>query len=778
MPWAIPSTVDGSVSALEVPSSYSFFNVEATVFCIAAVSILLFKQFTVFNDNEVQRAFTKILLVQLGYFASMIVRVLVDVGVLPHTWLAYCIATVINYGLYGYCAYLVFIYLELYQKSEWFKYIRPSQVHTIPFVINMILLITSPLLGAYFSVSEDVVFSTGPLLPLMIVINLGYPLAALAFYIRENHKYRKQIPFAELQTNIVFPLCFITFGPLSALQWRIPLLVYGLVLADLFVYVHYTELLMRERNNALQAEKEIANERNRAKSTFLSNMSHDIRTPMNAIIGFTNLALANINSPDKVREYLVKIQASNNHLLSLINDVLEMSRIESGKIEIEETSCALPEILHDLNAIIIGQVEAKQQELFMDAVNVLHENIFCDKLRLNQVLLNLLSNAIKYTPSGGKIFVRVKEEPCAREGYASFVISVKDNGIGMTPEFAAKVFEAFERERTSTISKIQGTGLGMAITKRIVEMMNGQITVETEKGKGTEFVVHLDLRVQEGATERPRPALPTEFHALVVDDDFNVCDSTTQMLVEMGLRAEWTLSGKEAILRAKQAIERKDRFDLFLIDLRLHDLNGIEVARQIREVVGEDIPLLMMTAYDWPAIRDEAIAAGVNGFCNKPIFMSEMHNVLEKTLNVKSAVEAPKEETTQAAVSFQGRRLLLVDDMPVNLEIATMLLEMNDFMVEQATDGDEAVEKVASSTPGYYDAVLMDIQMPRMNGYEAARAIRSLDDRELASIPILAMTANAFDEDKKAATDAGMNGHVAKPIDMDQLLGSLAEVLK
>ena len=759
---------------MPIPIGYAFYNIEATVFCIAAVAILLVKQLNTFNEDETQRTFSKILIVQLFYFVSMIVRVLVDIDVLPHTQTSYYIVNIVNFSLYVYCAYLVFVYLALYQRFERFLKNRHKHYFKLPLALSLAILFSSPLTGAYFSVSSSGIVTNGPLWWLMIFINLAYPLAALLSYMLKNYKHRKQIPFEELQITIVFPLCFIIVDPLASLQWRIPLRVYGLVLADLFVYIRYTDRLMRERSRALEAEKESATAQSKAKTMFLSNMSHDIRTPMNAIIGFTNLALMDTGNEIKVKEYLGKIQASSSHLLSLINDVLEMSRIESGKIELDETRCSLPEILHDLNTMIIGQVEAKQQELFMDAMNVTHENIFCDKLRLNQVLLNLLSNAVKYTPSGGSIAVRVIEVDEAPEGYASYIISVKDNGIGMTPEFAAKVFEAFERERTSTISRIQGTGLGMAITKRIIDLMHGTIEVETEPGMGTEFTVRLQFKVQESSGDDIQIASPSEFHALVVDDDFNVCDSTTKMLAEMGLRAEWTLSGKEAVLRAKQALELNDQFDIFLIDWRLRDLNGIETTRQIRATVAKEVPILLMTAYDWPAIRDEAIEAGVNGFCNKPLFISELHNTLERVLNVPSRfnAEAPAKEV----ISFKGKRLLLVDDIEVNREIATMMLEMNDFIVEQATDGEEAVEAVSQSEPGHFDAVLMDIQMPRMNGYEAARAIRALDNPKLANIPILAMTANAFDEDKKAAFDAGMNDHITKPIDIEQVLAALTKV--
>ncbi len=534
------------------------------------------------------------------------------------------------------------------------------------------------------------------------------------------------------------------------------------------------EAQIQEQQRLLETALEEAKRVNVAKTTFLSNMSHDIRTPMNAIIGFTNLALQTHGDAEKVTEYLGKIKTSSDHLLSLINDVLEMSRIESGKIELDEQPCSLPEILHSLNTIITGQVEGKQQTLNMDTLNVHDEDIYCDKLRLNQVLLNLLSNAVKYTPNGGAVSVRVEQREGAPTGYGSYRIQVKDNGIGMSPEFAARVFEAFERERNSTVSGIQGTGLGMAITKKIVDMMGGEISVETEQGKGTTFTVDVRFRIAEGAAKKDHRIVELDgIHALVVDDDFNTCDSTMKMLAKMGMRPEWTLSGKEAVLHARQAKEMGDGYGVFIIDLKLPDMNGVEVTRQIRAAIGADTPILLMTAYDWPAIKDEAQSAGINAFCNKPVFLSELHSALSRAIGSVADDGADGEEQKQA--DFSGMRLLLVDDMDVNREIAVMLLEMHGFAVEQAANGKEAVEKVERAEAGYYDAVLMDIQMPVMNGYEATREIRALGG-EKAKVPIVAMTANAFDEDRRAALEAGMNAHIAKPIDEEQLFGVLAEL--
>ena len=383
----------------------------------------------------------------------------------------------------------------------------------------------------------------------------------------------------------------------------------------------------KKMNQALSEAVHAAETANRAKSTFLSNMSHDIRTPMNAIIGFTTLAVSNINNREKVKDYLGKILSSSNHLLSLINDVLDMSRIESGKIHLEETEVSLSEILHDLKTIVSGQIHAKQLELYMDAMDVTDEDVYCDKTRLNQVLLNLLSNAVKFTPAGGTVSVRIKQFPGKQRDSGLYEIRVKDNGIGMSQEFAQRIFSPFERERTSTVSRIQGTGLGMAITKNIVDMMGGTIDIQTEQGKGSEFIVRLALRIQPEHHREEKIAELEGLKALVVDDDFNTCDSVTKMLVKVGMRSEWTLSGKEAVLRARQSMELGDAFHAYIIDWRLPDMNGIEVTRQIRGL-GDDTPIIILTAYDWSEIEVEARAAGVTAFCSKPMFMSDLRETL------------------------------------------------------------------------------------------------------------------------------------------------------
>ncbi len=517
-----------------------------------------------------------------------------------------------------------------------------------------------------------------------------------------------------------------------------------------------------------------ANRASKAKSVFLSNMSHDIRTPMNAIVGFTSLAISHIANQDQVEEYLKKIKTSGDHLLSLINDVLDMSRIESGKMHIEEKPCSLPDILHGLKNIVQADIRAKQLELSMDTIDVLDEEIYCDKLRLNQVLLNVLSNSVKYTAAGGSVNVRITEKSGAPAGFGIYEFSVRDTGIGMSEEFVSHIFEPFEREKTSTISGIQGTGLGMAITKNIVDMMNGQIHVKSEQGKGTEFTLTFTFRLR--TREKEAQVIPALMghRALVVDDDFDTCDSVSYMLQQIGLRAEWTLSGKEAVLRTRQAETRGDGYSVYIVDWLLPDMNGIEVIRRIRKAAGKKALIFVLTAYDWSDIEEEAEEAGANSFCSKPLFLSEIRDHLLKVVDPK---EVHEEIMVSEPLHIQPGRILLAEDNELNQEIAMAILSDEGFVTEVASNGQMAVDMVREADPGYYQLVLMDIQMPVMDGHEATKQIRRLEDEQAASIPILAMTANAFEEDKQEALRSGMNGHIAKPIDVAELFKEMERVL-
>ena len=531
---------------------------------------------------------------------------------------------------------------------------------------------------------------------------------------------------------------------------------------------------LEEQNRKLEIALQHEGAANRAKREFLFNMSHDIRTPMNAIIGFTSLAATHIDNREQVLDYLKKISTSSQHLLSLINDVLDMSRIESGKVKIEEKAVHLPDLVHDVRSIIQPNVAAKRLSLFIDTMDIEDEDIITDPLRLNQILLNILSNAIKFTPTGGMISIRIAQKNGAPKGCVCYEFRIKDNGIGMSEEFQKHIFEEFSREESSTVSGIQGTGLGMSITKNIVDLMGGTIALTSEPGKGTEFIVTLCF-TRSGQKAEPKQLPQLEgLRALVADDDTNTCLNVSTMLSKIGMRPEWTISGKEAVIRTKYAVEQGDAFSVYIIDWLIPDMNGIEIVRQIRKVIGNRCPIIILTAYDWADIEDEARAAGVTAFCEKPLFLSELRRVLAEPFRAEPASEPAQ----PSAADLKGKKLLLVEDNELNREIALEILKEAGFVVDTAEDGAVAVQKIKQAAPGQYDLILMDIQMPNLDGYEATRQIRALPDAEKASIPIFAMTANAFEEDRQNALAAGMNGHIAKPLDVPHLLRVLADALK
>ncbi len=555
----------------------------------------------------------------------------------------------------------------------------------------------------------------------------------------------------------------------------------------LFRGYHYdVDEIVREQQKQSEMLKDAlaaAEHANHAKTTFLNNMSHDIRTPMNAIIGYTALAASHIDNKEQVQDYLSKITTSSSHLLALINDVLDMSRIESGKVSIDEKAMSLPEVMHDIRSISQANISAKQLDFFIDAVDVVHEGIICDKLRLQQVLLNILSNAVKFTETGGAVGLRIVEKPSRVAGRAHYEFRVKDNGIGMSEEFQQHIFEPFTREETSTVSGIQGTGLGMAITKNIVDMMGGTISVSSKLGEGTEFVVTLDCKITGEAVKYERVEQLQGIRALVADDDSHTAISVSNMLKSIGLRADWTLSGKEAVLRAKVAVEESDEYGAYVIDWLMPDMNGIETVRQIRRHIGDDsVPIIILTAYDWADIEDEARAAGVTAFVSKPIFLSELREVLSQPFCVTPSGEAAEVAGAAGAegadVDVAGTKILLVEDNGMNQEIAEAILTQHGFIVDIVDDGTRAVEAMAAAEPGAYDLVLMDIQMPGMDGYDATRAIRCLPDPAVANIPIVAMSANAFAEDRAKAAEAGMNGYITKPIDIDKMLEAVRSYVR
>ena len=532
---------------------------------------------------------------------------------------------------------------------------------------------------------------------------------------------------------------------------------------------------IEEQQKALEEALAMAQSANRAKTTFLNNMSHDIRTPMNAIIGYTGLAASHIDSKEMVTEYLRKIGQSSEHLLSLINGILDMSRIESGKMTLNEQEEELPEIVHTIRNITQSGISSKNLDFYVDVMDVQDEYIICDKLRVNQVLLNILSNAIKYTPAGGTISFRVSEHNARADGYATYRFTVKDNGIGMSEEFVKTIFEPFTRVRSSTVSGIQGTGLGMAITKNIVDMMGGRIDIRSEENVGTEVDIEFDFRLAGAEKEEEMPEALNRLkglRSLVVDDDMDSCVSISKMLKSIFMRSEWCSSGKEAVFRAQEAYEESDNYNVYIIDWMMPDMNGIETARRIRQVVGDFAPIIIITAYDWADVEKEAYEAGVTAFVNKPLFMSDLKKTLVKCCDPQANKPAEEEKP-----DYSGKKILLVEDNEMNREIACEILEEYGFLLDTAEDGSIAVEKMEKAAPGQYDLILMDVQMPLMDGYEATRRIRHISDPAIANIPIIAMTANAFEEDRKMAFEAGMNEHIAKPVDIQQLIRTLSEML-
>ncbi len=511
-----------------------------------------------------------------------------------------------------------------------------------------------------------------------------------------------------------------------------------------------------------------------SRGQFMGNIAHELRTPMTTIKGFVDGILDGTIPPEMQNHYLQLVSEETGRLARLIQNMLDLSKLESGEYQVNARMFNIWETLTGValaaeQRINDGMIEL--EGLTMDE-KVL---VYADPDLIHQVAYNLLDNAIKFTPAGGTVSVRVRQLAGVVRGCGQYEFRVKDNGIGMSQEFAKKIFEPFERERTSTVSRIQGTGLGMAITKNIVDMMGGTIEVQTAQGKGSEFIIRVPMRAQ--AEHRPVEKI-TELEglkALVVDDDFNTCDSVTKMLVKVGMRAEWTLSGKEAVLRARQSIEMSDAYHAYIIDWRLPDMNGIEVTRQIRSL-NNDTPIIILTAYDWADIEVEAKAAGVTAFCSKPMFMSDLRETLMNAIG-QTQTDAAQELLPKKSTNFKGRHILLVEDNELNREIAQEILCEYGFRVDTAENGAVAVEKVSTAAPGSYDLVLMDVQMPIMDGYTATRQIRALGDPALAKIPILAMTANAFDEDRHNALESGMTGFLSKPIVIGDLVQELRKIL-
>ena len=527
---------------------------------------------------------------------------------------------------------------------------------------------------------------------------------------------------------------------------------------------------------ALRDAVDAANSSNKAKSDFLSSMSHDIRTPLNGIIGMTTIAANHLDDRERVADCLRKISESSSHLLSLINEVLDMNKIESGKLELVEEEFSLAELIDTMLAMTRPQMQAHGHSFKVNIVNVDHEYVIGDSRRLQQVFVNIMSNAIKYTPDGGKISLSVKETPTKAHDFCHYQFIFEDNGYGMTEEFQKHLFEPFARANDKQTAGIQGTGLGMTITRNIVRMMGGDISVESVYGEGSKFTVNVYLKLQN--KDKISYESFVDLRVLVADDDPVCCESTCEILNDMGMYSEWVLSGKAAVDRVKARIEQGRDFFAIIIDWRLPDQDGVETTRQIRSIVGDGVPIIILSAYDWTEIEDAARNAGATSFIGKPLFRTKLAALFNTLVN-KSAgndIDAPLAQLEDMDLS--GHRVLLAEDQEINAEIAIDFLEMTGLEVDWAKDGEQEVEMLAASPDGYYSMIFSDIQMPHMNGYEAVKAIRAMDRQYAKEIPIVAMSANAFTEDILNSKKVGMNDHITKPIDIDALAKVLATYIK
>ena len=589
----------------------------------------------------------------------------------------------------------------------------------------------------------------------------------------ERQIYGISLPYSEWYLVSVMPYTILdnAIHNLGSQRIFMTLLSCASVLIILTVIFLRYFSITRSQMNELEKARQAALEANKAKSEFLANMSHDIRTPMNAIVGMTAIAAAHIDDRKQVENCLRKITLSSKHLLGLINDVLDMSKIESGKLTLTTEQISLKEVVEGIVNIMQPQVKTKKQTFDIHVENILTENVWCDGVRLNQVLLNLLSNATKYTPEGGAIHLSLFEENSPKgERYVRIYIKVKDNGIGMSPDFLKRIYESYSRADGARIHKTEGAGLGMAITKYIVDAMEGTIDIQSEPDKGTEFLLTFDF---EKADAMNMDMVLPSWNMLVVDDDELLCRTAMDALKSIGIKAEWTLSGEKAIELVNEHHKRREDYQIILLDWKLPGMNGIQVAKEIRHNLGDEVPILLISAYDWSEFEAEAREAGISGFISKPLFKSTLYYALRQYMGT----EAENGQTSNPNIDLSGRRILIAEDNELNWEVANELLSDLGVELDWAEDGQICLDKFQKSPEGYYDAVLMDIRMPHMTGYEATKMIRGLNHPDALSIPIIAMSADAFSDDIQHCLECGMNGHIAKPIDIMEVTRLLKRFL-
>ena len=589
----------------------------------------------------------------------------------------------------------------------------------------------------------------------------------------ERQIYGISLPYSEWYLVSVMPYSILddTINSLSSQRMFMTLLSCASVLIILTaIFLRYFSIT-RSQMNELEKARQAALEANKAKSEFLANMSHDIRTPMNAIVGMTAIATAHIDDRKQVENCLRKITLSSKHLLGLINDVLDMSKIESGKLTLTTEQISLKEVVEGIVNIMQPQVKTKKQTFDIHVENIFTENVWCDGIRLNQVLLNLLSNATKYTPEGGSIQLSLSEEKSPKgENYVRIHINVRDNGIGMSPEFLKRIYESYSRADGTRIHKTEGAGLGMAITKYIVDAMEGTIEIQSEPDKGSELLLTFDF---EKADAMEIDMVLPAWNMLVVDDDELLCKTAMDALKSIGIKAEWTLSGEKAIELVIEHHKKREDYQIILLDWKLPGMNGIQAAREIRRNLGDEVPILLISAYDWSEFEAEAREAGISGFISKPLFKSTLYHALCQYMDVGTE----HEQTLNQNIDLSGRRILLAEDNELNWEVAKELLSDLGVELDWAEDGRICLDKFQKSPEGYYDIILMDIRMPHMTGYEATQAIRGLAHPDALSIPIIAMSADAFSDDIQHCLQCGMNAHIAKPIDVIELTRLLKRYL-
>ena len=544
-----------------------------------------------------------------------------------------------------------------------------------------------------------------------------------------------------------------------------------------YLYILLLKYKAEEEMHIMRSELEVEQRANAAKSQFLFNMSHDIRTPMNAIIGLTTIAAMDIDKPEKVKSCLTKISSSSRQLLGLINDVLDMSRIESGRVSLNEEHFVLSDMIDDFISITQRQAIDKGLTMEINVSDLTHERVIGDAVQIKRILVNIIGNALKFTPAGGEIWLTLRELPFTARGYGNYQFTVRDTGIGMSESFMSKMFLPFERAENSTKSRVEGTGLGMAITKNIVDMMGGQIKVESELGKGTTFTVNIPIKLQSCEEETCDFSRLHDCRSLVVDDDIIACENTTRMIQEIGMCSEWVQTGGEAVEKTKAAHEIGQDYHVVIVDWQMPGMDGVETTRRIREVVGADIPIIVLTAYDWADIEEEAKKAGVNAFLSKPVFKTRLYHVMCETIGEKSE-QVPGAAAPETVQAISGR-VLLVEDNEINMEIAEEFLGHFGVTTEKAWDGKEAVERIKEVASGYYDLIFMDIQMPHMDGYEATRQIRRFEkEHGVAHLPIVAMSANAFVEEMNRGYACGMDNYITKPVELDTIYGVLKTYLR